>query len=530
MQLRQTRAIFLALALGLCCLGKALVPGYALLPQDVRGFAPLTNALTEDERRAIDAATVPHRRDKVLQFLPYDTAVGESWARGEVPLWEPRMSCGMPLLAQATSRAFYPTAIAFALFNPAGVYAWSYLLHLVLAGLFAYRLARRLGATEAGSLFANGTLVLSSWASAHVHHPMIFFAALWILPALEASHALLRPGGATRILPMACLTICTCLSWLAGFAQASVLLGYLVLGFTALLLLEDRVAGRGVAWKPALLIPLGLGLGTTLAALQLAPTLELSQLASRTPATLEALRASALSPTHWLDLLLPSQLAAPGDMTPRGPDNPRPTWLSLLLVPMERRGPLSAGTFNHTETAVGMGAWALLFAIGALRRLRDEKVRVGVWFLGSASLLALLAAVATPGLIDIASLLPGARVGDFRRLLLVPALCLPILAGLGFREPNRSTRVATLVIGATIAGFALLLLTTGEADFATWAAGVQDRRWGLPAGTASENFASGELAANQALLVIGLGCLGAALVTGAAFGRRAPLLAFLVAG
>ncbi|MFQ5504938.1 MAG: hypothetical protein ACE5F1_09105 [Planctomycetota bacterium] len=190
----QLRAALLALLLGLLFLGPALLPGRTLLPQDPRGFSPFRERISQAERSRIDSEAVPHRRDKLFQFLPFDTAVGEAWSAGRVPLWEPRILCGIPLLAQSTSRAFYPTALLFALFPPAALYAWLYLAHLVLGGWAVYRLARILGAEEQGALLATAALVLSGYVVGHVHHPMIFFSAVWVLPALEQTWALLRPG------------------------------------------------------------------------------------------------------------------------------------------------------------------------------------------------------------------------------------------------------------------------------------------------------------------------------------------------
>lgn len=190
----QVRAAILALLLGILCIGKALLPGRGLLPQDVRALSPFREALAQDTRDRLDAEGVPHGKDKLLQFLPFDQAVAESWRRGRVPLWSPDILCGLPLAAQATSRPFYPTQIFHVLFPSETAYAWVWLLHLVLAGLFMYRLAKLFGAYEEGALLAELSFVLSGYVIGHVHHPMIFFSLIWCLPALEATYRLLEPG------------------------------------------------------------------------------------------------------------------------------------------------------------------------------------------------------------------------------------------------------------------------------------------------------------------------------------------------
>ncbi len=523
---RHVRALLLSLFLGVLCVGPALAPGHALLPQDPRAFPPLNSKLSEQDLQRFELEAVPHRRDKLFQFLPYDTAVGEAWRDGRVPLWEPRVLCGIPLVAQATSRAFYPTALAFSLWSPTSVYAWSLLLHLMLGGYFAYRLILRLGGSEAGALLGNASFVLSGYAIGHLHHPMILFAALWALPALECTHAILRPPDDKQsgVRPALLLAAAVALSWFAGFAQASVLLGYLVVGLAFALTIEDWFARRTVH-VPRVMLTLGaLGLGTALAAIQILPTLELAAHSSRSPPTIEQLRAVALAPVNLLELVLPGQLAAPNDFCPIGPQSPRPTILSLLLMPQQRFPALAAGVYNHTETALGFGIWPLFFAVlGAISVFqRGTRGRAGRAFLFAAASLGLLGAMATPGLVRVLHALPGFAVGDLKRLLMLPAICLPVLAGVGFApaRPRRTTLVVLLGTAALGCGVWMLLAKTatleGHAVHALFA------RVGQPTPEHSP-FALGEAAMNQAMLGRGFVLLGLALVIGA-IGARLPQL------
>lgn len=513
----QLEAALLALVLGVLCLGGSLLPGRSLLPQDPRAFAPLSAGLSAAEIEALEREAVPHRRDRLLQFLPYDTAVGQAWSRGEVPLWEPRILCGMPLLAQTTSRPFYPTALLFALCAPATVYAWIYLLHLVLAGLFAYRLALRFGASRDGALLADGSLVLSGYAIAHLHHPMIFFAAVWTLPALECADRLLRAPPTPRA--AALLALCVALSWTAGFSQASVLLAYLVVGLAGLVLVHRVPAKRPVPIRGITWALVGTALGVGLAMVQLLPALEMARHSSRAPGSLDALAAHALAPAHLLEFVLPGQLAAPGDICPAGPANPRPTWLSLLLLPETKWPQLASGVFNHTETAVAFGVWPLGFALATLPRLWRPGHRAPVGFLWLAAVVGLGGALALPGLVHALVLLPGFAVGDLKRLLLLPALALPLLAGIGFR-PLRVRRLlpaAAAGVGLGLAG--LWVVTRPTQGFASWALDSLSAGSGVAREDVARAFLPGELARNQQLLGRGLGGLGLALLAGPVLAR-----------
>ena len=76
-ELHTWRALALSLVLAALALGPALLPGRALLPQDARAWSPWAAELTVAEAEEVAATNelaVLHRADKLLQFLPFDTA------------------------------------------------------------------------------------------------------------------------------------------------------------------------------------------------------------------------------------------------------------------------------------------------------------------------------------------------------------------------------------------------------------------------------------------------------------------------
>ena len=511
---RQKKAILLALLVGILCLGPSLIPGRALLPQDIRTFEPFASTEEVESTAPVCPDVVPHGRDELLQFLPYDELVAESWRRGQVPLWTSDLFCGLPLLAQTTSRPFYPTALLHTVFSPASLYAWVYLIHLVLGGFFAYRLVRRIGGGETGAQLANLCLVLSGYSLGHLHHPMIWFAGVWILPALEAVWILFDRRGRRPALPFVALALCTALSWLAGFSQASVLLCYLVTGTAALLAIQDWRRDGRPAWRGPLLVGGALATGLLIAAPQILPALEMSAFTSRQPATREQL-VSARLPFAWLlEFVLPGQLNPPADLAIHG--SPRPGFLALWWTPTDRYPALSANAFNHTETAFGFGLWPFVLALSTLAWLWNRRIttrlRVTGGWLWAIALLGLGMALCLPGFLDLSLILPGLGVGDAKRNLLLPALALPLLAGLGYRRPPRTWLIAAAAASLACLVLAGLSLMTSPDSFAEF---FGRRLAGRHGATALQGFLDNisplEIEQNQQLLGFGLLRAGLAL-------------------
>jgi hypothetical protein len=62
---------------------------------------------------------------------------------GRVTIWNERANFGVPVLAQGQIGVFYPVhLVLFTAFEPVSAYANSMLLHLLMAGWFAYACAR----------------------------------------------------------------------------------------------------------------------------------------------------------------------------------------------------------------------------------------------------------------------------------------------------------------------------------------------------------------------------------------------------
>ena len=145
--------------------------------------------------------------------------------RGEMPLWNPLNSCGIPFLAQWNTLTLYPPSLFYLLLP----LPWSFdvfrLGHLFLGGVGMYFLANRwtgvrLGAAVAGVSFAfNGF----TWCGLAYPHLIAALAWMpWLLLAVERAWQ-----GGTRAVILAALV--AAMQVLSGGAEV-VLLTWLLLG------------------------------------------------------------------------------------------------------------------------------------------------------------------------------------------------------------------------------------------------------------------------------------------------------------
>ena len=183
--------------------------------------------------------------------LPLVTAYADALAEGEFPYWEPYSYCGRPLAANPQAAVFYPTVALAAAFGRQGLLdrlEWNVVLHVWLAGWFAFLLARRMGSPPLAALAAGLIYSLGGFFASQAQHMGSVMAAAWLPFAWEA--ALL--GSFWRV------ALAVWMAALAGFTPMTIV----VVTTTALW-----------NWRSSAGIAAGLGL----AAFQLGPAFDLMQ-------------------------------------------------------------------------------------------------------------------------------------------------------------------------------------------------------------------------------------------------------------
>ncbi len=394
-----------------------------------------------------------------------------SWVQlhaGHVPLWIPQVFGGYPIFADGeTGLAYPPVLLALLTLSPEQGFVALRGLHLGVAALGAYALARAWSTSRLAATLAGLTFALGSFFQSQIHHENIIRTAAWLPLTLALLEYGLQSGWRRRV------------GW--------TVLGSLTLGLAALALHTEILAidllavaaygglrwglgpiegGRGwwprlrvvaAVFAPAALLAIGIG------GVQLVPLGELARF---------SLRGSGIS---YSDSAAYSQ-----------------TWSGMiqLVFPFFFRDVDGRhwGLWTHWESYLYVGLAPLLLAAFAVVRVRSRDV--WVWAgLGLLGLLFSLGQYSPVNLHYLLWLLPG--VSGLRapgRFSLVAVLALAMLAARGMswlqQHPGslpggRASRTAALTLALPIA--LALGLVGAHAWLASFPGTTQDaiQRWYL---------------------------------------------------
>jgi hypothetical protein len=195
----------------------------------------------------------------------------------EFPLWDPYSYCGMPFYANLQAQVYYPpTFLTIVLSNLAGgkhladFLQWQVVLHVFLAGVFAYWLLRRLDASRAAALLGATVFQLGGFFASQTQHLGEMDGATW-LPLAWLSVISLGRRFSWRWL--GALSMALAMALLAGFPAMS-----FVVMTSSLLLAAVLSATRCAPWRVLGSTALACLWALVLAAAQLLPAAELTSL------------------------------------------------------------------------------------------------------------------------------------------------------------------------------------------------------------------------------------------------------------
>jgi hypothetical protein len=167
--------------------------------------------------------------DVVGGFYHLRGAIGKSLAQGRLPVWDPHVMCGAPLLAGMHGGLFYPLTWPAAFLSPGVFWTLTAWVHLSLAGAFAFAwLGRGLGLGR-WSAFAGALLfMLSGFLAAHVYggHVPHVSAVPWAAAVLWRLERFLSGPTLRRGMFLAAALA---LMILAGFPHFALIAGFAVL-------------------------------------------------------------------------------------------------------------------------------------------------------------------------------------------------------------------------------------------------------------------------------------------------------------
>ena len=246
--------------------------------------------------------------DWVRLHVFYKPYIRASVLRGHLPLWNPYVSLGRPLLAEPDSAFFYPPELAYLLLDEHLACLIVCALHLLLCLYGMVKLARAIGVEKKLSfavafVFACSAPVAGCFTSGYIHYgPAICFIPLVLYLGM-------RLQATPNLRSMAIMALVFGLLHMCGHPQAAWLTSIGVSVFMAGRRLErawrSALAGlvRDMGW-----LALAMGLGAALAAVCLLPLAELAGQSNRQGASLAFSGAFAEPAFGWATLLVPSDI------------------------------------------------------------------------------------------------------------------------------------------------------------------------------------------------------------------------------
>ncbi len=337
------------------------------------------------------------RGDTLLYFYPYWDVVTESVRGGHLPLWNPDIFAGVPLLANSQAGALYPINWAFAWLPTPTAINFSILIHIAWAVAGVYVLCRiyldvdRAPAFIGGALFGLGGMVTAHVEQVNQLQGMAWMGWIFLLyfKTLDKPHAY-GPffSGALA------------LQILTGHTQV-----VFMEGIALVLLMVIAMIRRRSIWRPPLWLGVG-GFVAVMAALaQLLPTFELTTISHRS---------GGLSFNDAVSFSLP------------------PAVLGQALLPAYGDPPFS-------EYVAWMGVGGMVLAFTGMIRLREKRRLIAFGVVAAVGLAFALGAY-NP-LYWLLARLPG--FGYFRvpaRWLVLYALGMSVLAAQGLQELRAQPR------------------------------------------------------------------------------------------
>lgn len=384
-------------------------------------------------------------------FFPTRVLYADALAAGRLPLWQPEILTGLPLLAEMQTGALYPLHLLLYRLLPVDL-ALNYdiLFHLAFLGAGVFLFARLRRISTVGALIAALALMLGGFGTARITHPNVLSVAAW-LPWLLYLYEQWRVGW-HRLLMWALLVLAFAMQWLGGHPQFA-LINCLTFAIYALAMqvVEPRHIDVGTARDfsslarraSVVLTPFGaLVLGALIASVQLLPTFEFAQ---------QSIRAGGVDEEFFTTFSY------------------NPLYLALLGAPFLRGNPYPN---TSVEVIAYIGILPLVLAVTAVILRREREI----WFWALLALGMLLLAFGgyTP-------LYPALRALPLFNFFRVPArflfplaLALAMLAGFGFDAlrarafESKNFRNTLFAFAATLFFALVIIFLGGVLGVDTW--------------------------------------------------------------
>ena len=350
--------------------------------------------------------------DPVQGFIPDLIQTRLDLRHGVLPLWNPDVAGGRPLLASQVHAPLFPLTWLGFLLPFWSSFAWIAAAKLLLAAGGTYLFVRDLGLQRGPSLLAGLAFAFGMYFVVWLEHPQTY---VWLcLPWMFL--ATLRVCRYGSLAAIALLGLSTGLACLGGHPESAAFLIAATAAYAVFELLAERVAGpsprtsferssvpswTGTLVGRAALVGCGLVLGLGLSAVVTFPLLELLHQSGPTERGGPALPLNALYSFVFPELWgMPTKFFS------------------------------GAGPVNFNERTAYIGALPTLLAIGALGRRRPREQ----WFFVAIALVSLAVTFNVPLLAIGIRKLPDANVARLTRFLIVLSFAGAVLGAYGLQR------------------------------------------------------------------------------------------------
>lgn len=124
--------------------------------------------------------------DLLLQMYPWRALASEMILKGQLPLWNPYIGSGTPLLADVQSAVLYPLNILLSFLPPEQILRYSFIAHLYLSGLFTYYFSKSINVNRFGSFISAVVFMLGlfTFANKNLMGNHVIWNSVMYLPLL----------------------------------------------------------------------------------------------------------------------------------------------------------------------------------------------------------------------------------------------------------------------------------------------------------------------------------------------------------
>ena len=234
---------------------------------------------------------------------------------GSFPLWNPYLFSGTPFISNIQAAMFYPLGLLYYLIPTETAYLYSTVLHCIIGAIFMYMFMRSLSASKPGAFLSGFIFIFNGYFMAHLYAGHLSFIQTYVwIPLIFLQLIRFTQSGCFRHIVTAGLILG--IQILGGFPQLAFYTIFAVILFCCCSCCT-RIKIDGIhVFKMVVAAGMFVLIGFSIAAIQLLPTYEFTQLSTRAEGVAyQFATMDSLPPRNLLTFLFPLLFGSPADGT-----------------------------------------------------------------------------------------------------------------------------------------------------------------------------------------------------------------------